>query len=64
MIRDALEPRLRETAYALACEVLAWDRHGEQDTLRMLAFVQAELDLDPLVSAAIERAARARFQLP
>lgn len=62
MIRDALEPRLRETAYALACEVLAWDRMGEQDTLRMLAFVQSELDLDPLVTAAIERGARARFQ--
>ncbi len=62
LIREALEPRLRETAYALACEVLAWDRMGEQDTLRMLAFVQAELRLDQLVTAAIERGARARFQ--
>ena len=62
MIGEALVPRLRETAYALACELLAWDRMGEQDTLRMLAFVRAELDLDPLVTAAIERAARARFQ--
>ena len=62
LIREALEPRLRETAYALACELLAWDRMGEQDTLRMLAFVRSELDVDPLVTAAIERAARARFQ--
>ena len=28
MIRDALEPRLRETAYALACEVVAADRYA------------------------------------
>jgi len=29
LIRDALEPRLRETAYTLACEVVAADRvHG------------------------------------
>ena len=28
MIRDALEPRLRETAYALACEVVAADGIG------------------------------------
>src|SRR3954471_11007553 len=30
MIRDALEPRLRETAYALACEVGAADKGGRQ----------------------------------
>ena len=62
MIRDALEPRLRETAYALGCEVVAADRFAEQDSLRMLDFVRTELHLDPLVAAAIERGARARFQ--
>jgi tellurite resistance protein len=63
LIRDALEPRLRETAYALACEVVAADRFAEQDSLRMLEFVKAELHLDPLVAAAIERGARARHQM-
>ncbi len=63
LIREALEPRLRETAYALACEVVAADRFAEQDSLRMLEFVKAELHLDPLVAAAIERGARARHQL-
>lgn len=63
LIREALEPRLRETAYALACEVVAADRFAEQDSLRMLEFVKAELHLDPLVTAAIERGARARHQL-
>ncbi len=62
MIRDALEPRLRETAYALACEVVAADRMAQQDCLRMLEFIRHELHLDPLITAAIERGARARHQ--
>ncbi len=62
MIRDALEPRLRETAYALACEVVAAGRNTKQPVLRMLELVMAELRLDPLVASAIERAARARHQ--
>ena len=62
MIRDALEPRLRETAYALACEVVAADRLATQAVLRMLELVRGELRLDPLVAAAIERATRARHQ--
>lgn len=63
LIREALEPRLRETAYALACDVLAADRNSDQDSLRMLEFVKLELGIDPLVAAAIERGARARHQL-
>lgn len=62
LIREALEPRLRETAYALACEVVAADRFARQSTLQMLEFVMNELRLDPLVAAAIERGARARHQ--
>jgi tellurite resistance protein len=62
MIRAALEPRLRETAYALACEVVAAERLAQQDCLRMLEFICHELHLDPLITAAIERGARARHQ--
>ncbi len=62
LIRDALEPRLRETAYALACDIVAADKGASQPVLRMLELVNSELRLDPLVSAAIERAARARHQ--
>jgi len=62
MIREALEPRLRETAYALACEVVAADRAATQPVLRMLELVMIELRLEPLVAAAIERGARARHQ--
>ena len=62
MIRDALVPRLRETAYALACEVVAGDGFAGQSTLQMLEFVLGELHLDPLVASAIERGARARYR--
>ena len=62
MIRDALEPRLRETAYVLACEVVAADKGGSQPVLRMLELVMQELRVDPLVAAAVERSARARHQ--
>lgn len=63
LIRDALEPRLRETAYALACDVVAAERAAQQTVLRMLEFVVGELRIDALVAAAIERGARARHQL-
>jgi len=62
LIREALEPRLRETAYALACEVVAADRFAKQSSLQMLELVMSELKVDPLIAAAIERAARARHQ--
>ena len=62
LIRDALEPRLRETAYALACDVVAADEFVAQDSLQMLDFVKTELRIDPLVAAALERGARARHQ--
>ncbi len=62
LIREALESRLRETAYALACEVVAAVREATQETLRMLEFVRDELRLDHLVASAIERGVRARNQ--
>jgi tellurite resistance protein len=62
MVRSALEPRLRETAYVLACEVVAANQVTKQRTLEMLDFVRNELHLDPLVAAAIERGVRARHQ--
>ena len=62
LIRGALEPRLRETAYALACEVVAANHVTRERTLDMLAFVRNELHLDPLIAIAIERGVRARHQ--
>ena len=62
LICEALEPRLRETAYALACEVIAADGSAKQPSLQMLEYIAGELRIEPLVSAAIERGVRARHQ--
>jgi tellurite resistance protein len=62
LIREALTLPLRETAYALACEVVAGEGFASQSTLRMLEFVLSELHLDPLVASAIERGTRARYR--
>ncbi len=62
LMRASLDVRLRETAYALACEVVAGDQGQKPDSLDMLAYVKAELHLDSLVATAIERAVRARHQ--
>ena len=62
LMRGALEPRLRETAYALACEVVAANQVARQRMLEMLDFVRDQLHLDTLIAAAIERGVRARHQ--
>ena len=62
LMRSALEPRLRETAYVLACEVVTASAVVKERTLQMLDFVRVELQLDPLIAAAIERGVRARYQ--
>ena len=62
LMRSALTPKLRETAYALACEVVAGGTGARRQSLDMLDFVRGELGLDTLISAAIERGVRARYQ--
>jgi len=63
LIRDALPPRLRETAYLLACEIAAADGEASQDELRLLQDLRIVLDIDRLIAGAIERAAKARYQI-
>jgi hypothetical protein len=58
----AIPKRLQDTAYALAVEVAAVDLQLEQEELRFLEMVRDHLDLDRLVTAAIETAARARHR--
>lgn len=62
LIRDNLPSNLNETAYAMACDVAAADGKLKQEELRMLQEIRYELKLDRLHGAAIEMAARARFQ--
>ncbi|MBI0433762.1 tellurite resistance TerB family protein [Roseomonas sp. KE0001] len=63
LIRDTLPPRLRETAYLLACEVAAADGDATQEELRFLQDFRIGLDIDRLIAGAIERAAKARYQI-
>ncbi|MDJ0948906.1 MAG: tellurite resistance TerB family protein [Alphaproteobacteria bacterium] len=60
-IKQTLSPRLRETAYAVACDVAAADGETKQEELRLLEIMRHTLEIERLVAAAIERGARARL---
>lgn len=64
LIRDALPERLNETAYALACDIVAADGKLRDMELRMLEEVREELSVDRLHAAAIEWGARVRHLKP
>lgn len=60
VIKGALPRKLKETAYALACDVAAADGEVKQEEIRLLELIRHDLDIDRLAGAAIERGARAR----
>ena len=62
-IKKALPAKLRETAYAVACDVAAADGEASQEELRVLELMRDRLAIDRLIAAGIERGARARFQM-
>lgn len=64
IVRDSVPTALHDTAYALAVEVVAADLYVEPEEKRMLQIVRSRLGLEPLLAAAIERAAQARHRLP
>ena len=59
LIAASLPERLKETGYAIACEVAAADQHLEQEELRLLEMIRYKLAVGRLPAAAIERAVRA-----
>ncbi len=61
VIRGGLPEALRETAYALACDIAAADGEAKQEELRVLELLRHGLDIERLAAAGIERGARARF---
>ena len=61
MIVEVLNPQLRETAYALACDIAAADGRASQEELRLLEILRHRLEVGRLPAAAIERGARARY---
>lgn len=62
VIKSALPRKLRETAYAIACDLVAADGEATQEELRILELIGRCLNIDRLIATAIERGARARFQ--
>ena len=62
LVKDSLPENLFETAYALACDVAAFDGRLLEVELQMLKEIRYELNIDRLNAAAIERGARARHQ--
>ena len=60
-MRDALSPQMRETGYALACEMAAADGVLTDEEMQVLELVRHRLDIDRLIAAGIERGARARY---
>lgn len=63
ILKNSLPPALHETAYALAVEVAAADLSANQEELRFLQMLYDELELERLIVAAIERAARIRYRV-
>jgi len=62
LIGQAVPLELCETAYALAVEIAVADLNIAREEVRFLARLRDALDLDKLVTAAIERSATARYQ--
>lgn len=61
-IAETLEPRLQETAYALAVEIATVDLTLNQEELRMLEMIRDAFAIDRLTTAAIEASARIRHR--
>jgi len=61
-IKEGVPAKLRETAYALACDVAEADGEETREELRVLQLLRERLGIDRLVAAGIERGARARFR--
>ena len=63
LIKSNLPAKLRETAYALACDVAAAGGQVSQEELRLLEMFRHRLEVDRLAAAAIERGVRARYMV-
>lgn len=63
-VKATIPPKLRETAYAIACDVAAASGEVSQETQRLIDLLRLRLGVDRLVAVAIERGARARFARP
>jgi len=62
LVKEALSPALRETAYLLGLDIALVDARVRLEEVRILDILRRALELDRLATAALERAAQARFQ--
>ncbi len=62
LVKEALPQDWCETAYALACDIVAVDGHGRQEELRWLEMLRHELGVERLHAAAIERGTGVRYK--
>lgn len=63
LIKAALPDDIQETAYALAVDVAAADLSVNNEETRVLDLVRDRFGIDPLATAAIERAAAIRHRV-
>jgi hypothetical protein len=63
LIKNALPEHLRETAYWLALEVALADSRMMQEEIRVSELLRRTLGIERLIAAALERGARARYQV-
>ena len=62
LIREGLPMSLRDTAYALACDVIAVDSRLNRAEMRLLEAIRTQLEVEPAMARAIERVAEVRFK--
>ena len=60
LVKEALSPAMRETAYALALDIALAETPVHPEENRILQRLRSEFDIDRLVSAALEKAAIVR----
>jgi len=63
LIKEAVPDHLRETGYWLALEVALSDSRVMLEEVRVLEMIRRTLGIERLEAAALERAARARYQI-
>ncbi|MDA1058459.1 MAG: tellurite resistance TerB family protein [Proteobacteria bacterium] len=62
-VSGKLPARLHETAYALACDIAAVEGRLRSEEIKLLEFLRHKLEIGRLPAAAIERGAKARYQV-
>jgi tellurite resistance protein len=63
LVAEGLSEPLRETAYWIALETALSDRSVALEEIRVIETMRRALAIDKLVAAALERGARARYQV-